>query len=680
MADASIDILLRHQVYLQRFGSHEANQFESYLKDADKIIRDILSRYPDEIPTKAALNDIGRELRARIDPVYSGYTEQLMLDLEGLSGSEADYTVAAIDDDLVADVDSVEHSAVWRQTLARPVTTGVTARFMQAMLSDFTAQEIDRVNQVVVSGFYEGKTTSQIARSIRGTKKNRFTDGILNVTSRNAGVIARTAVNHTATQAKMAVYKKNGRLIKGWVFSATLDSRTSGICRGLHGTEWPTGEGPEPPRHFSCFAGDTSVSTCGGVSNIYKRAYKGRIVEITTKAGRNVVVTPNHPILTDRGWVAAGSIERTDKLIAVNDGVRVFADNEDSIESKFSDLFSAVAVAANPTLIADRPTATKDFHGDVSDSYVSVIDTNGLSWSAVKSILGEKVEDFSLPLRNTDPFGLNGVGSLNFCAERPNATSRSFMGGLGKIVNLLWSAPVHSCLLLLRPVSECSKLLSYKCFDWAVRAVKTEMLRYSFDSDSAIVGSDYSGLIGFGEGDAAISGYSYSGGGENSVDWLVANAEELPDMLDAMVVNGAELDDVLDVVIREGASLHVYNLENRNNWYLANGIIAHNCRSAALPNYDKRLSLMGDVPMNQASVGADGAEVVRAPENYYEWLKTQPLYFQQDVIGKTKTKLLNDGGLTTEEFRKLTITNFGDPLTLDEMRAKDAKAFDKAGV
>ena len=355
MADTSIDILLRHQVYLQRFGSHEANQFESYLKDADKIIRDILSRYPDEIPTKADLNDIGRELRARIDPVYSAYTEQLMLDLEGLSGSEADYTVAAIDDDLVADVDSVEHSSVWRQTLARPVTTGTTARFMQAMLSDFTAQEIDRVNQVVVSGFYEGKTTSQIARSIRGTKKNRFTDGILNVTSRNAGVIARTAVNHTATQAKMAVYKKNGRLIKGWVFSATLDSRTSGICRGLHGTEWPTGEGPEPPQHFAC-------------------------------------------------------------------------------------------------------------------------------------------------------------------------------------------------------------------------------------------------------------------------------------------------------------------------------------RSATLPSYDKRLSLMGDVPMNQASVGADGAEVVRAPDNYYEWLKTQPLYFQQDVIGKTKTKLLNDGGLTTEEFRKLTITNFGDPLTLDEMRAKDAKAFDKAGV
>jgi SPP1 gp7 family putative phage head morphogenesis protein len=355
LPDNLFDTLTRHQIYLQRFGSHEANEFEPYLKRADKIIREVLSRYPEDIPTKAALNEINRELRQRVSPVYSEYTDLLMVDLESLSESEASFTTKALDKAIEPDIVAPISSSVWAATLARPVTTESTARFMAAMLDEFSATEVDRVNQVVVSGFYEGKTSTQIARSIRGTRKNRFTDGILNTTNRNAGVIARTAVNHTATQAKMATYKKNKRYIKKWEFSATLDGRTSSTCRGLNGTEWPIGEGPEPPRHFSC-------------------------------------------------------------------------------------------------------------------------------------------------------------------------------------------------------------------------------------------------------------------------------------------------------------------------------------RSSALPIVDKRLSLFGDAKESQVSVGASGAQVVTKPDNYYDWLKTQPESFQEDVLGKSRAQLFRDGGLSTEKFRKLTITNYGDPLTLSEMQAKDAQAFERAGL
>jgi len=33
---------------------------------------------------------------------------------------------------------------------------------------------------------------------------------------------------------------------------ATLDARTSSICRALDGTEFPYGKGPTPPQHFNC--------------------------------------------------------------------------------------------------------------------------------------------------------------------------------------------------------------------------------------------------------------------------------------------------------------------------------------------------------------------------------------------------------------------------------------------
>ena len=252
------DAFTRHNIYLQRFGSHEANEFEPFLKRADKIIREVLSRYPEQIPTKTALTEIQRELRRTVGPIYSEWTEQLLVDLEGLSANEVAFDARALQAGVSVEIAAADVGATWAATLARPVTMGDTARFMEAMLGDFSATEVERVNQAVVNGFYEGKTSSQIARTIRGTKKNRFTDGIMNTTNRNAGVLARTAVNHTATQARQATYKAN-KVIKKWEFSATLDNKTSSTCRGLHGTEWPKGEGPMPPRHYSCRSADLPV-------------------------------------------------------------------------------------------------------------------------------------------------------------------------------------------------------------------------------------------------------------------------------------------------------------------------------------------------------------------------------------------------------------------------------------
>jgi hypothetical protein len=94
----------------------------------------------------------------------------------------------------------------------------------------------------------------------------------------------------------------------------------------------------------------------------------------------------------------------------------------------------------------------------------------------------------------------------------------------------------------------------------------------------------------------------------------------------------------------------------------------------------KHLSLFGDTPEKQASVGASGAKVVTAPDNYYDWLNTQPKSFQEDVLGKARTQLFREGGLSTEQFRKLTITNYGKPLTLSQMNAKDSAAFKRADL
>ena len=41
-------------------------------------------------------------------------------------------------------------------------------------------------------------------------------------------------------------------LVKGYQYSAIMDSRTTEICSGLHGKKFKANEAPIPPMHFNC--------------------------------------------------------------------------------------------------------------------------------------------------------------------------------------------------------------------------------------------------------------------------------------------------------------------------------------------------------------------------------------------------------------------------------------------
>lgn len=58
-----------------------------------------------------------------------------------------------------------------------------------------------------------------------------------------------------------------------------------------------------------------------------------------------------------------------------------------------------------------------------------------------------------------------------------------------------------------------------------------------------------------------------------------------------------------------------------------------------------------------------------------EWLRKQPDWFIEESLGKTKAKLFREG-MKIEDFTGLT----GRELTLDELRKRDAKIFERAGL
>ena len=69
-----------------------------------------------------------------------------------------------------------------------------------------------------------------------------------------------------------------------------------------------------------------------------------------------------------------------------------------------------------------------------------------------------------------------------------------------------------------------------------------------------------------------------------------------------------------------------------------------------------------------------------ANTTYYDWLKRQPNGVQDSIVGKSRGKLLRDGGLSSERFAELQLNKKFMPITLDKMRELDPVAFTRAGL
>jgi SPP1 gp7 family putative phage head morphogenesis protein len=102
----------------------------------------------------------------------------------------------------------------------------------------------------------------------------------------------------------------------------------------------------------------------------------------------------------------------------------------------------------------------------------------------------------------------------------------------------------------------------------------------------------------------------------------------------------------------------------------------YNCRSATSP-ITKSWSELGfdatDLP-DATRASMDGQ--VPATETYGTWLARQTDSVQDDVLGPTRAALFRDGGLSVDKF----VDTAGRSLTIDQLRTREASAFQDAGL
>jgi SPP1 gp7 family putative phage head morphogenesis protein len=170
--------------------------------------------------------------------------------------------VVALSDDLFAAVQGAPQTfsltAAQGATITLPNGEVITKAFRGVAVD-----QAERFSQVVRQGLLTGEPTPDIAKRLIGslqfgeqakTVRQLVAAGgqATAVADNQIITLVRTSINQVANTASQQVYEANQDITKKYRYIATLDTRTSAICRALDGQEFEYGKGPTPPQHFNC--------------------------------------------------------------------------------------------------------------------------------------------------------------------------------------------------------------------------------------------------------------------------------------------------------------------------------------------------------------------------------------------------------------------------------------------
>lgn len=290
------------------------------------------------------------------------------------------------------------------------------------------------------------------------------------------------------------------------------------ICDYMQGT-YKLENAPLPAFHPHCFTGDT-LAFATDVSTKFVSEADGEIMDITTKKGTKLSVTPNHPMLSVNGFVAANVLQKGDYLVSTGDRFESFArvkPDGKSVKSAIKDIVISDSVAFS------RVPSSVDFHGDgVFYKKVNIILSSSKLLNNTKSFISKFFDNSKFISRLVGFMKFVMLGSLYKFTLSTLLTSNSFMSFLSNYLT-----PVFRFNLVDRLVS------------------------FSTISYLNIISQE--NLPDFCSGD---------------FKFLVERK-----LRDSSVIFA---DEIVNIKVRHFKG-KVYNLETEGHWYTANSIIAHNC-------------------------------------------------------------------------------------------------------
>lgn len=232
------------------------------------------------------------------------------------------------------------------------------------LIKDLPTKATFQIEQIAQKGLGQGKTASDIGEEI--TKQ-------FGIAERRAELIARDQVG--TFNAELTQLRQREVGVEKFIWRTAMDERVRPEHAEREGEtyEWanpPDGEIPGGP--INCFPGDTLFDSFDCVNKIFRHFYSGDLSSVVTDNGFVIEATPNHPVLTTRGWVPIKHIQMGDEIIGALseafDGVEM---NDNYRKSTFKDCFNTFSVIFGSKSIT---ASLHDFHDDIApDEKIDII-------------------------------------------------------------------------------------------------------------------------------------------------------------------------------------------------------------------------------------------------------------------------------------------------------------------
>lgn len=403
-------------------------------------------------------------------------------------------------------------------------------QYLDVVALSYTEDTADSIRRVLAQGDFEGWEQGRIEEELRN---------IMNTDEWRVRRLARTEQHRAdlngSLDAMRQLKKETGlKVYKVWHLNPESENHCED-CEALDGTripldeefgDFPVGDTMVADAHPNCVLGDTEV-LADGVQAAYRYNYSGDVIKITTANGRSLSVTPNHILLTDKGWVRAKNITESHNIVAYSNSVKsaIFSadptknDSDSVISKEFSSLWESGKVATT-----SMPLSAIDFKGDgIENEEVDIILSNGLLRNKINPSGGK--------------FGsyLDFVGSVDFTNK---------LSGFSSLNQTLVGVLLAS-----------SGIVS------------------SFGESTTLVRSEHRlpDFLGF----AGMPDY-YSRLNKSATNSATIDSE----FLSKSVLAQSRIIEFDNVVSVERYSTHntpVYDLQTYSTLYLANGIVSSNC-------------------------------------------------------------------------------------------------------
>lgn len=511
-------------------------------KELDKAIVEIKRYYEFADPTKMnpqmaqSYRDKLRLLSAR---AYMSRLEEVKMRLENImvrlaAKEEADYTqklgkiYAETHSRTSYTIDktlgfSEGYSAPSDRTLNKALQEKWLGRNFSENIWTSKGRLLNFIQTDLLSGIALGHNPRKIAEAMEKS---------MNADYKNCERLARTETLHFMNQATLDAYKEHG--VEQYEYICGLDERTCPICGELDGKVFDVRYKEEgvnyPVMHPNCVLGD-SVILAPDAECLTKSEYSGDIFKISTANGRGFSVTPNHIMLTARGWVRAKNLVKGDKVIYYSAWDKVAdisnpANNNGvpTIEQLFASLAESFSMFRRV-----MPAAAEDFKGDViKDSEINIILIDSLLRNKADVSLLKFLSDFRfIETRESGKSVLNSDCTLAKLLVCLGLVADGIMSGSSIASVFFGSTLTHHQLVSLRLSS-----------DYNMRLIRS----------APNCGSRNSETLG-----------------------------KLVDTFSQIV----QFDDIVDVK-RCDFSGQVYDISSESTLYICNGFISSNCRCSTV--------------------------------------------------------------------------------------------------